>query len=350
MTSVLDLPASQGQRSASFTFTPFETISGRVLDDVHPISGHAPTLEHDATRTIKRRLSGLVFGVEDSERLDPLAHSLRVAMKIGGATFPLGSYLFADPPYLRTSAGRMLTASCVDRGLVLSEELAETFSVSKGGNIATALRAFAEVCGIIDYQVDGTSATAGTALTWPAGTAKAKVFSELAATGAYLEPWFTSLDVLRIKAVFDPAAVPFTFDYDDGPIYVDTITESNDLLTAPNRFKVIDNGASGGAAIVGIYDVPPSAPHSHLNLGRYVVRSEQRQGLLSTTQANEAARALGIQSAVAETYEFSVPPDPRHESFDVSRYRGANWLELSWSMTLAEGAPMRIKATKAFET
>lgn len=346
MTSVLDLPAWQGQRSATFRFELLESISGRIEPDVNPISDRPATLEHDATRTVKRRLSGLTFDVDDSARIDPNRHSLRVSMLLRDV-WPLGTYQFADATYQRTSRGRRLNAICVDQGIELSEPLAETFSVAANKNVGDALREFLDVAGVTAYFVDGTGHTAGSALTWPAGTPKTKVLSELASVGGYLEPWFTSRNVLRIKAVFDPAKVPVTFDYDDGPIIADTITESNDLLTAPNRFQVIDNSASADP-IVGIYDIPSTAPHSHLNKGRYVVQSEQRQGLLSVAQANDAALALGLQSAATESYEFSVLPDPRHESFDVTRYRGANWLELGWTLTLLEGAEMRLKATKVY--
>jgi hypothetical protein len=51
---------------------------------------------------------------------------------------------------------------------------------------------------------------------------------------------------------------------------------------------------------------------------------------------------------VFERVELSTPPDPRHDSHNVIRWQGENWLELAWSMPLVEGGEMRHVLRKAY--
>lgn len=345
--SILDLPAERGQRSASFTFTLLETVSGHRIGDVHPDRSSIPTLEHDATRAVKRRLANVYFPVDESEAINPLLHSLKVAMVLD-RSYPLGVYQFADDPYVRTSVGRRLRATLLDRSVELQEKLAETFSLSGGTNLREGITLFLDTIGFGNYQVDGTTARTSVAISWPPGTVKSKVLADLAANGGYFSPWITSNDVLRVLRVFDPAASKPTFDYDKIPPIADSITESNDLLTIPNRFRVVDV-SSVGDDIVGTYEIPAQAPHSKQKRGRFVTETQARQGLTANdASADEAARALGLQSPGFETVEMSVPPDPRHESYDVARWRGFNHLELRWSMPLVEGGAMQLKLQRSY--
>ena len=58
---ILDLAPWVGQRSHSFLFELLDGSSGRVIQEVTPSRGSAPTLTHDVSRTIKRELSPVVF-------------------------------------------------------------------------------------------------------------------------------------------------------------------------------------------------------------------------------------------------------------------------------------------------
>jgi hypothetical protein len=55
-----------------------------------------------------------------------------------------------------------------------------------------------------------------------------------------------------------------------------------------------------------------------------------------------------VQNSVTEQIQFSTPPDPRHDSYDVCLLQGQLWLERSWSMTLVEGASMQHTCTRFY--
>jgi len=131
-------------------------------------------------------------------------------------------------------------------------------------------------------------------------------------------------------------------------VYVDSITRSTDIITAPNRFIVVDNGSNAtGQAIVGSYDIPPSAPYSITQRG-FVIPKVFTMQVNNEVQANRVAAALGVQNSITETITFTTPPDPRHDSYDVCKLLDQLWLERSWSMNLVEGGQMTHTATRFY--
>jgi hypothetical protein len=110
------------------------------------------------------------------------------------------------------------------------------------------------------------------------------------------------------------------------------MSNANDAATAP---------------IVGTYDVPASAPHSIINRG-FVIPDTRDAQLATQLQATAAARNIGLRATVYERVTLNTSIDPRHDSYNVIHWAGANWLELSWSMTLSPGAPMQHTMRKAY--
>ena len=49
-----------------------------------------------------------------------------------------------------------------------------------------------------------------------------------------------------------------------------------------------------------------------------------------------------------ETVSVTTALDPRHDSYDVIRWQGENWLETAWSMDLAEGGNMTHQLRKSY--
>jgi hypothetical protein len=177
---------------------------------------------------------------------------------------------------------------------------------------------------------------------WGAGTRRGQILEELSAQGDYFTPWMNNDGRFKMVRTFDPAGAVPQFDWDAGnKVIRDSIAKTSDVLQAPNRFVVISNSADASAApVFGTYDVPPSAPHSITQRG-FVIPAVFDLQIADTGQAEAAARNLGIRQTIFERYELATAPDPRHDSYDVIHWQGINWLELAWSITCLEGAPMR---------
>jgi hypothetical protein len=65
-------------------------------------------------------------------------------------------------------------------------------------------------------------------------------------------------------------------------------------------------------------------------------------------QANAIAFNLGQRQTVFERVQFDTIPDPRHDSYDVFRLDGSNWLEIAWSLPLLEGSSMSHVGRKVY--
>lgn len=359
-----DLPAGVGQRAGSFRFDVIDALSGAPLGQVHPLAGAtAPVLRHDTSRTICRDLS-LDFGRADSTWIDPIRHRIAVSMTAyrDGATVPLGAvgdwplgrYMIVDRTSARSSAGTLASCALVDEMFIVDQPIEESFTPTDttGFGLQEAVPVHLAVARLlhdlpVSYELEPSNHA--TSSTWPPGTSRAQILNDLAVEGGYFAPWCDHTGVLRLVQAFDPAQRVADIDLDSPPrVLRDSIAEVTDLLDAPNRFVVVGNAADSDQIIVGTYDVPASAPHSRAARGFIAAQVDERQ-VTTTEQATDAARTIGLSATITERAELSTPPDPRHDAYTVLRWRGQQWLEISWAMELREGGAMRHVMRRAYQ-
>lgn len=357
--SRLDVDPWVGQRSATFRFDRIDGVTGQNLGELHPVRDQPPTLTHDTSRTIKRTLSPLVLDEVDTALIDTVNNRIAVTMLIGGVEWPLGRYVFINHTKIRTTRGVRSSSSLVDEMFIVDQKIEAAFScrtaTESDGSIITA----ENVEAAIDRLLTGLPVTTnieptpfGSIGSWPQGTNRGRILGDLALDGDYLSPWFDHDNVLQMVRSFDPATAVPAFDWDTHRVVIrGSITESDDLVGAPNRILVVSNtpGAIGtvNSPVYGSYDIPSSAPHSYLNRG-FVITDVRELQVTSNAQATAVATNIGIRDTVFEHVDLATVPDPRHNSYDVVRWQGDNWLELAWSLTLQEGSEMRHSMRKAY--
>jgi hypothetical protein len=358
----LDLADSVGQRSASFRFFAFNIGTG-YRQQVYPLRNSAPTLNHDSSRTIPRTIDNILFGEEDTAILDAIKTRLEIYMLTGGtltspaAIDPLGRYMYGNEARTRYTAGDLSAGSFYDESFIVDQKLDTSFgngeAVSSGLPATPAQTAIAAFLARkpITYKIE--YSPYGTIGAWPAGTGGGQVTQALALDGDYFPPWFDNTGVMRWIRAFDPATATPTFDFDGANKVLREPPPrfTNDLINAPNRVIVVSNGTlttdQAGSPIVGSYDVPSSAPHSIVNRGYVVPYTEYRQ-IQSDPQAQAMAVNIGMRQTIYEQCVLFTAPDPRHDGYDVIRWRGSNWLELAWSLPLVDGSRMQHTLRKAY--
>ena len=341
---VLDLDESIGQRTATYRFDLIDGVSGVVLGEVHPIRSGA-TITHDTTRTIKRDLK-VRFGVSDTSAINPLTDRIMPSMQVGGQVWPLGRFMFTDETELLSTGGTQSDAALVDEMFIIDQQLSTAFS-----SIVSATAAVAEL--IAGLPLPGTDIEPSPFLAvgaWAPGTTRGQILQDLATQGDYMTPWMANNGFFRMIRTVDPDTAVPNLDFDRGfRVIQNGIAETSDLLRAPNRFVVTSNSGDALAApVTGSYDIPPSAPYSIAARG-FVIPEVVNLPAGSNGQAAAMARNLGIRQSVFRRTSLSTAPDPRHDSYDVIRWQGVNWLELGWSMTLEEGAPMTHTLRRSFQ-
>jgi hypothetical protein len=348
--SIFDTP--RGAQGCTFRFDLVDAETGRLVRTLTPYVQPA-TLSHDTGQTIKRRLS-LSLGVSDTAAVDTIAHRVLVYLvDYLGADWPLGRYMFSTNSRRVTTAGELSAPALMDEEFIVDQPMSAGFpqgqtlaTVDVGDLLAALMAGFQQ----ISYVAEPTPYASNSS--WAFGTSAYQVVTDLATQGAYFSPWIDNTGTLRLIRAFDPAVRVPDIDWDRyAHVYADSVQEDDDLLTAPNRFIVVSNSASASsdyaAPIVGTYDIPVNAPNSIQNRG-FVVPLVQQLQLTSPDQAQGVATSVGIAATVYETATMTTYPDPRHDSYDVIRWQGQNWLELSWSMDLVAGGAMTHTIRKAY--
>jgi hypothetical protein len=340
--SEFDLDPWVGQRSLSFTFARVNGLTGENLGTITPLRD--ASLTHDVTRTIKRQLT-LNLGVADSAAINPLVDRIDVSMTANdGSTWPLGRYMFTGDTGKLTTAGDLSNVVLNDEMFLVDQPLIIGIDAT-GRAISTTITAIMAGLGI-PQDIEPSPFMGAQA--WAAGATRGRILEALSVSGDYFSPWFDNNKMFRMIRSFNPATRVPQFDFDAGnQVIRDTITNSSDLLTAPNRFLVISNTAASTGPITGVATVPPSAPHSFENRGFYITDVKNLQ-LTTGAQALATANNLANRFTVFETVELATAIDPRHDSYDVVHWQGDLWLELGWSMTLSAQGTMQHVMRKAY--
>ena len=336
-------------RAASWVFELYE--AGNSLGTLQLLDRQAPpALTVDVSRAIKRTLTGLSFLPDEVADINVIKASIKLSMQLSdGTMWPQGVFLFSDVSRNVVTNKNGITfsigeASLVDQLLIVDQELDRSVSYSPGTVITDAIGSLlAELP--ITYEIQPSSAQVNTAeaISWTIGTRRLRIINELAMMIGYHDLYFDNNGMGRLGPVLDPDTVP-----DDQILmyrigqrtFLGSVTRSTNILDLPNRFVVVNNGPTD-VPVVGTYDIPPGAPHSFENRGFFVTRVELSQGIASDADADYAALQLSKQWRFPfETIEFSGPPDPRHDHYQIVDFEGQRLLELNWNMTLVDGSDM----------
>lgn len=323
----------------------FDLIDGslNVIGSVNPVRDHVPTITLDTTRGIHRTLTGFV--VDASRQSDIATVSARVRPRLtlqNGASYNLGVFLFGDGTRPRRSWGLELNASLVDALFILAQPVGRIIGYPAGTNLTTAALTLAQEVITSPSSVVASGATTGVDKAYRASDSRQKIINDLLGLASYLPVFFDNDGVMVMTPVPTLPAVSADFTYEaGGRIIKDSIIETDDLLTAPNRWVVVDTGATQ-SAIVGSYDLPASAPNSISQRGFAVVHVIEQQGLGNVAAANAAAQAYAnTTDAAFKQVTFESTHDPRHDAFNIVQFLGSQYRELGWSIDLRSGARMK---------
>ena len=341
---ILDLDPWVGQRQASFRFQLIDGITEEHLGDIHPI--RSATLSHDTNRTIKRQLS-LDLGVADTAAVNPLRDRVLVYMTFpSGVEYPLGRYMFTDASRTFWTSGRLSSLVLNDEMFLVDQQI-EAAIDGVGSSFIFIIQ---QVLEGLPVSVDMELAPFEASESWSVGTNRGSILEAIAVSGDYFSPWFGNDQKLHFIRTFDPATKLPDFDWDNSnKVIRDSIVETDDLLTAPNRFIITSNAATDPeSAVTSTVDVIATAPNSIANRGFVIAQTVDLQ-LGTQVQADAVAAGIAQRFTVFERTSITTAPDPRHDSYNVIRWQGENWLELAWSMPLVEGGIMSHLLRKSYK-
>lgn len=329
------------QRSSTFVFELLDLNLDRI-GTLDIALDKPPEIENNSNRSIKRTLSNVNMPRHQVRDVNMLSDRVRVSMILAsGGQFPLGVFMFADASVQKSTGGDWVEATLADQGLMLDQGTAVCIMFPPGTLISQAIQERLNERLIHSVAIDQSSVTTkGDEWTvWPVGTSDLDILNDLCKMAGFYSIYFDNSGTAVARTIPDLAAVEPRFTYGPGTnVFNDTIVETTDLLSAPNRYIVVNNGMTE-TPISGMWDVPDSAPHSIKNRGMIVTKVIDSQAVSDTGQATAMARAIG--QADTETYEFATfaaAINPLHDTFDVVLWNNKKYHEQSWSMMCLDGS------------
>ena len=328
--------------------------SGNVIGELHP--GLGVSVRNDTRGALKRSLEGFVIPPDEMNDVNVLTDRVRPMWLLDAVAdeFPMGVFMFKTNVRQLFSYGSWGQTQLLDQGRVLGTVLAQTFSVAAGDSIRSKILDVFALYGFPNAQVDASSATAKAPTAFAAGsTTGAQVLTELCGIGGFFDWYFDNTGVPRVRTAENPATATPTFAFEYGGRVIDgTITIENDALDAPNQWICIDTANTNGA-VIGTYELPAADPNSYASRKVRIAKVVEAPGIGTVADAIARAQAAATQDPRAfEVVKFQSIADPRHDTFDIVSFElpegTANYLELSWSLTLAPGGPMEHEIKRAY--
>lgn len=348
-TQLLELDGIR-QRSDAFRFE-LRDRAGGLLGELHPDSSTAAVVSNDVSRRVPRSLDGLRLNPSDAAEVNVISDRVRAVMTLqNGAEYSLGTFLWGDDSRPRHSWGLTRSSTLIDRTFVLDQEIGRVVSFGRGINVGLAFLAVVlDVITLDEIEAEETDQALAAPVAWPPTATRRQIAADLADKIGFLPPYFNRDDRLVWRSVPEMTTAQPTLAYEaGGRIISGSIVESDNLLTAPNSYLVIESSGAGNP-IIGRWDLPSTAPHSIANRGFPVVRTETMQGIADAAQAVAAARALAKRdTSTYEWAEFSSTADPRHDTYDVVAYLGTNYLEVAWRLVCRSGGQMSHKLRRVY--
>jgi hypothetical protein len=344
---ILDLAYNVGEVQATQRFI-LKNQYLQEIGELNPVASSSITINANIDQAIKRTLQGLQLDPVDTSNINVISDRVEVrwviAAPAGEVEYPAGTFLFSDSNRPRTSFGSWMKGTMYDQTVVINQGIYGSFAVNTGALVMSQISYLAAQVGFVEdmIEIDLSSVATIAPIAWKSGTSRYKIMSELCQLGGYYPPYFDNRGILRIRrapATLDDAVVDHRYNAYQSRMIADTIVESDDLIDAPNRYVVLNTGATA-TEIVGVYDLPDAAPQSYFNRGFYVVKQIDHQGIESADQANLLARQAAYTDF--ENYSwvtFDGTPDPRHDLFDIVEYLGNIYYEVGWKLKLSPGGP-----------
>lgn len=341
--ALLDLADGIGQVSATVehrVVSPMNETIGK-LEPLEPTS-----IEGNTESTDKRSLNGLLVTQTDLADVDPFADRLQPTYVLeDGSEWPCGVFYFVDD-VTHDDTGTITSGLALrDGDCLLNDPFLTTFAIPPFGDMTSAANEIADQVGIMWREIPDAGAVCADPMVWPARTTRKQALAAICAAAGWLPPYFDNRGWLIIRPIPDltRAAPDQRYDRDGGRVLRATVMTRSNLLSAPNRHVVTNNGPTNGE-ISAEASVDQSLPFSRERRGRTITAYHDQQGIGSTAQAAQmAARFASVDPRTFLTVEFTSTPDPRHDLFQIIGWDGVNMREVSYSLPLNPGRDVSMR-------
>lgn len=337
--ALLDLDPGIGQVASTFRWDVVDDAGG-VGGQIHPEVNPTPTMTNDTRSAVFRTVRNVRIRASEFQDLDPYRDRIQPSMVLqDGTSWPLGVFVVSVPSTPEGSVESTTVATLLDRRHQLGQNMPHSYAVPNGGSVYDAMVEVAGFYGLAAGKIEPNfTRVSGGPANWPPDAVGTAVMESLAQRSGYFPPYFDNAGALILRPL--DALLPgvgHRYDRSQGRIVVGTLVPSANLLDAPNIFRVIGSGPTSGE-VYAEARVDPGQRNSVERTGREVIRVVRKQGLGNRDACLAVAQSLAAASASQyATAEFTGPPDPRHDTFDIVQIDDDVYREVGWSLEMRPG-------------
>lgn len=276
--------------------------------------------------------------------------------RTGYAEFPQGVLLLSTPPRGVDEAGVITRqVEAYDQAqILLDDKVIDRYTVQAGDNYIVKVGELLTSAGITWQNLTPASTlNLPAARDWPPGTPKLKIIQDLLLSINYRPLWFNEEGYAVAQPYVSPDQRPSEYTYadDQDSVLYARAEQSLDLFSIPNKW-VLYVSESDRAVLQSVYtNSNASSLTSTVNRGRTITDVRRVDAVNQTALDGLAQRIAFAASQVYEEVNFETAIMPFHSDSDVltlaySKLTTGVYHEISWSMELRRGAPMKHAARR----
>jgi len=302
------------------------------------------------------------FALKDTRAVDWLNDRIQpvfiVEMPDGGyAEWPLGVFLISSPS--RKGAGVdvvMRDVAAYDACVILADDRFDDRYVVKAGiNYVSAVNAILIGAGIRYAQVAACADTLQVDCEFEGGTRKLAAVNTLLADINYTDLWADENGMLRAAPYELPFEAESEYSYrcDGRSVVLEDASDDFDLFGVPNKWVVVATNPDAESMMSVYVNDSLTSATSTVRRGRTITQFERINSIASQAALDNYARRMAYESStVYDTINFRTAAMPHHSYlsnlfFDYPAFGiAAKFQEVSWSLSLNTGEPMRHEARR----
>lgn len=316
---------------------------------------NAPTIEMDSETEIKSSFQGTLIHCPD---YDPLKDELQPVIVIDGRETPLGIFACATQSTSWDRETRFINIEAYDRCWRVKSTRTETvLHFSAGTKYIAVVEQLLTSAGIgLVVKTDTAAVLPADREDWDIGTDHLTIINDLLKEINYNPLWFDAEGYAHIEPYKAPSSAFIQRHYSARDIrrlpMLPGGEEETDIFSAPNVFICMCSNADRSTSLVAtaVNDSPLSSK-SVFRRGRRIVEVIKVNQIADQAALQAYADRIRTESMMStRALTFYVPAEGGHGMQDVISIDhpdfGGIYMEAGWSLTMAPGEGMAIKAKR----
>lgn len=275
-------------------------------------------------------------------------------------SYSLGIFIISTPTKKETLQGITRDVEAYDKLIILKEDkIIERLTFAAGKTYYSCMVEILESINTGRYIIENNSKTIPNAKEYEPGTEKLSILNDLASDLNYTPFWVDEYGYFRSSRYISPSQKEEDYLYEDNEISVTEMgmEEELDLFDLPNVFHVVVSNPDRLVPLTATaINDNPNHPRSVTNLGRRIVRFEEKDNIADQETLNSFVERIAFEtSQIFGRVVFNTALMPFHSYANVLSISNSKlgvsgkYAETDWEMPLVAGGSMKHTARRTID-